>query len=550
MRPDIAERGVTLTFGPGDSRPGGREFIARYQGLVVIPCEECCPALIFLLKQSLTNPTLLVDLELKEKPINRTQFYIAHQSREIGSAFPVFDEQGSLILGNNPRSEFYSFGGGYAGTACCQLITDGETAFLVDCGISVGLLHRRHTNGSSTSPLPDFDSLLKVIEERKLKLEGIFATHAHLDHIWAIYDLLQRLGRNDLIVYGHPFTTMFASHLVERRQADANLDISQYYHLRIERLTPWQEIRLGRFTIQAFPVFHSIPGSVGFVIRPADNRGSLVITGDYKARYNSPLDCLTFRKDLGMIGPVQLLVGDATNAEIQGYTDLETAVIEGLINALREVRGQAIISLISSNLERLSAIYNICRLMGKSMSICGTSLERAVDVYRSAGSVMPRLSSSAPAESDVVVVTGCQGDPMSVLDRLSYGQSVQGVRLNPNNTRVIISSRAIPGREADVAEMIARIRGLGVEVFANESQDASENHGMSDRRQHTTHVSGHGCSDDIFDTIEALRPEYYLPSHCNPSAKAAAAQIALDASPNMTQSNIVLPNLTNYSVFW
>lgn len=548
--PDIEERHVTLTFGPGDARPGGREFIARHHGLVVIPCEECCPTLLFQLRQSrqqLEGLTLSVDLERRVKHLQRSEFYVAHESRQ-DSPFPVFDGQGKLTISSDADYEFFSFGGGYAGSASCMLVSDGETAFLVDCGVSVGLLSRSRLDSSCPSPLPDFDGLLKVIEERKLKLEGIFATHLHLDHIWAIYDFFSRLGRNDVPVYGDGFTTMFASQLVEQRQAEAQLDATQTYHLKTERLNPWQEVKVGRFTLQAFPVFHSVPGSVGFIIRPADNRGALVITGDYKARYDSPLDCLTFRKDLAEIGQVKLLVGDATNAEIPGYTDLESAVNEGMINALRGHRGQKIISMISSNLGRLSNIYNLCRLMGKSIAICGNSLERAVDVYRSSGSVMPRLVSADPAESEVVVVTGCQADPGSVLERLSRGQSVEGLRLLPS-TRVIMSSRAIPGRENDVTEMIDRIRELGVEIFTNEDQDSSP-HGASDWHQHTTHVSGHGCSDDIFDTVEALEPEYYLPTHCNPSAKASAAQIALEASPNMTTANIILPNLTTYNISW
>lgn len=546
--PDISERDVTLRFTHG--RPGGYEFISRYRGLVVIPCNECCPSLLTelrLLSKGLITPApqVTVNLELCLKPLKESHFYIAHRSSTLGSSFPLFDRLGSLTLGQNPAYQLYSFGGGYAGSASCLMVTDEHDAFLIDCGASVSLLARFQQDSSGPNPLPDFDTMMRIIEDRNLSLQGLFVTHSHYDHIWAIYHLLTKPGRSDLLVYGHPFSTMFASQMVEQRQIDARTDPAQTFHLRTEPLRPWQETSVGQFTISAFPVFHSIPGSYGYVIRPIDGRGALVITGDYKARYNSPLDCLTFRRELTKIGPVRLLASDATNAELSGYTDLESAATEGLVNAIRDARGQVIITHVSSNLERLATIYQICRLMDKTMSICGSSLERAVDIYRASGSVMPRLSSNDPASSEVVVVTGCQADENSVLGRLSWGESVQGLRLNPR-IRVINSSRSIPGREEAVAAMHERIRGLEVELFTND--DGS--HGISDRHQYTTHVSGHGSKDDIYDTIEALQPEYFVPIHCNPAAKASAAQVALQASTSLTPANIILTGKTNYIINW
>jgi len=94
----------------------------------------------------------------------------------------------------------------------------------------------------------------------------------------------------------------------------------------------------------------------------------------------------------------------------------------------------------------------------------------------------------------LIVCTGHQGEPGSILDRISRKQL--NYELSPDD-HIIFSSKTIPVavNEANRAELEKRLKKNQVRIFDN------------------VHVSGHGGREDLRDLIKLTNPEHVIPSH-------------------------------------
>jgi ribonuclease J len=97
-------------------------------------------------------------------------------------------------------------------------------------------------------------------------------------------------------------------------------------------------------------------------------------------------------------------------------------------------------------------------------------------------------------EKYLVVCTGHQGEPGSILDRIMRGQTPFNFRPKDN---LIFSSSVIP---------------VEINIAAREKMDKKlRKQGV--RLQKDIHVSGHLSSEDHRDFIEMLKPKYIIPTH-------------------------------------
>ena len=94
----------------------------------------------------------------------------------------------------------------------------------------------------------------------------------------------------------------------------------------------------------------------------------------------------------------------------------------------------------------------------------------------------------------LVVCTGHQGEPGSILDRISRGNLPY--RLSRED-HIIFSSKTIPTpiNEANRDALEKRLKRFHVRIFDN------------------VHVSGHGGREDLRDLIKLTNPQHVIPSH-------------------------------------
>src|SRR5262249_14845787 len=97
----------------------------------------------------------------------------------------------------------------------------------------------------------------------------------------------------------------------------------------------------------------------------------------------------------------------------------------------------------------------------------------------------------------VLLVAGCQGDPMSAMTHLAVDQH-KNLSVSAADT-VVLSARIIPGNERAISRLISHCYKRGARVI--------------DSSLARIHCSGHGSQEDLKVLIEALRPKFLVPIH-------------------------------------
>jgi ribonuclease J len=107
----------------------------------------------------------------------------------------------------------------------------------------------------------------------------------------------------------------------------------------------------------------------------------------------------------------------------------------------------------------------------------------------------------------LIVCTGHQGEPGSILDRISRGKLPY--KLSADD-QVIFSSKTIPTpiNEANRDQLEKRLKKFHVRIFDN------------------VHVSGHGGREDLRDLINLTNPEHIIPSHGDIARRTGGMRLA------------------------
>jgi ribonuclease J len=127
--------------------------------------------------------------------------------------------------------------------------------------------------------------------------------------------------------------------------------------------------------------------------------------------------------------------------------------------------------------------------------------------------VNPDEAAELPPERLLVLCTGSQGEPMSALTRIAYGDH-KAVSVEPGDT-VIISAKPVPGNELRVHDSINQLARAGAEVLHEEIAPV--------------HVSGHGYREELRTMLSLLRPRHVMPIHGEYRMLAAHAKLAREA---------------------
>ena len=331
------------------------------------------------------------------------------------------------------------------------------------------------------------------IADRADRLDGIFITHAHEDHIGAIGMLYPRLKAP---IYCRKFTAAVARAKMEDRGEDPN-------HVQVIDAYPHQ-IKMGEMMVGFLPVPHSIPEASGLVIDTP--KGRIVHTGDLKLDPNpivgEAFDPAVFAK-LGEEG-VHALVCDSTNVFSHKDGRSEETLTAPLTKMIKGASGMVVATTFASNIARLKTLAQAGVDAGRSVCVLGRSMQRMKGYAESTGVLTdfpPTIDlddvHGLPRENLMLLVTGSQGERRAASGQLAAGKYL-GITLKPNDT-FLFSSKTIPGNEIGVGRIINSFAKQGVRVI----DDSSDLY----------HVSGHANRPDLERLHDLLKPKMLIPMH-------------------------------------
>lgn len=374
------------------------------------------------------------------------------------------------------------------------LVVEAGLAFPRDEHLGVDLL------------LPDVGYL------RGRRVLAVLLTHGHEDHVGGLPYLLREIEVEKVVATRLTLALVRAKLDEHRVGQDTEL---------LEAAPGDEPLQLGPFRVELVRMAHSIPDAVCLVLEtPA---GRVVHTGDWKLDH-TPVDGL--KTDVGKLAEignrgVDLLLGDSTNAERPGTTGSERLVGEAFRALFPLKTGRIVVASFASNVHRMQQAADVAIECGRKVAIVGRSMRKNLKIAASLGYadipehalVAPGDAASLPPDQVVVLCTGSQGEPMSALTRIAYGDH-PSVTVQPGDT-VIISAKPVPGNELRVHDTINQLARAGAEVLHEEIAPV--------------HVSGHAYQEELRTLLSLLRPRALMPIHGEYRMLSAHAKLGREA---------------------
>ena len=350
---------------------------------------------------------------------------------------------------------------------------------------------------------PDMDSSPGVdlilpdiawLADRVDRLEAIFITHAHEDHIGALAHLWPRLKKP---VYARRFTATIGR--LKFEEAGLPLNIINTVESRPHT------VEAGPFKVQFIPVSHSIPESAALLIdTPA---GRIVHSGDFKLDANPIVgegwDDARFA-DIVAEAPVKALMCDSTNVFSLHAGRSESTLADPLRDLIKGAGGMVVATTFASNVARLKTLAEAGRAADRTVCLLGRAMKKMVTAATESGvlasfppTIAPEVAGEVQRRNLMLIVTGSQGERRAASAQLSRGKYL-GLEMKQGDM-FLFSSKTIPGNEREVGKIVNAFSEMGVDVV----DDSGGKY----------HVSGHANRPDLEHVHRLILPDMVIPMH-------------------------------------
>ena len=420
--------------------------------------------------------------------------------------------------------KIYAIGGYSEVGKNMTLVELGEDAIIFDCGLYlppiVELENKR--GGYEEYELRAIDALPNDLSFKKLwnKVKAILVGHAHLDHVGAI----PYVGYHykEASVVGTPFTIEVLKSLLKD---NPNIKFKN----RLVSVMPNSSyIVKGKkeYKVEFINITHSTLQTALMALHT--DEGIVLYANDFKFDNTPVLGKKPNYKRLKEIAKegVKALIIESLYAEREAKTPSEKiarGLLEDVLLTTINENSCIVVTTFSSHIARLKSIVDCGKLLGRKIVFLGRSLHRYVSAAAKLQlapfikdikllSFRKQLEKqlrkiSKKRERYMIVCTGHQGEPGSVLERLSYNRLP--FKFKPKD-HVVFSSSVIPN-PANIAnrkQLEKKLKEKGVRIFTD------------------VHVSGHCSREDLRDMIEMVKPEHIIPAHGDLQKLTALAELA------------------------
>ncbi len=359
---------------------------------------------------------------------------------------------------------------------------------------------------------------VSILDSQKDKVKAIVISHAHLDHVGAVPYLANRFKAP---IYGTPFTMEVLQTMLKDDQTKLQGDIKVVNTNAKTKITD-------NINLELIHITHSTPHTA--LVALHTKYGVILYANDFKLDMHPTLGKAPNFERLEQISKENILalICESTYADVASKTPSESVAKEMLKDVMFNVHNEdnlIIVTTFSSHIARLKSIVEFGKKLNRKVIFMGRSLAKYssaaqnvglidftkdVEVVKFSKQIEKRLKKiDSEREKYVLVVTGHQGEPKSVLQRIVTGY-IQFKLLPDDN--VIFSCKVIPtpiniaNREALETDLKQR----GVRIFKD------------------IHQSGHAAREDLREFINIVKPRTIIPAHGTEHMTKALADLAIE----------------------
>ena len=388
-----------------------------------------------------------------------------------------------------------------------------DSIFVLD----VGLKYPENEQLGVDYVVPNMDYLF----ENKERIAGVFLTHGHADAIGALPNLL---ADAKVPVFGSELTIELAKLFVKNNDAVKKFND---FHVIDENT----EIEFGKTVVSFFRTTHSIPESLGIVIKT--RKGSIVYTGDFKFDQSASPSYATDFGRLAEIGRegVLALLSDSANADSSVQVASESEVGKEIEDTIADWDGRVIVAAVASNLSRIQQVFDAAAETGRRVVLTGFDVENIVrtairlkklSLVDERLLIKPKEMSKFEDHELIILETGRMGEPINGLRKMSIGRH-RYVEIKEGDLIYIVTTPSI-AKEAVVARVENMIYQAG---------------GIVKLITQNLRVSGHANARDLQLMINLLQPKYLFPIQGEYRGLDAHAKAAMEVG--MLPENIFIP---------
>jgi len=371
-----------------------------------------------------------------------------------------------------------------------------------------------------------------VIDKIRHKVRAQFIGHAHLDHVGAVPFLSDKYNA---AIYGTPFTNAVLDSLLK----DNDLSLRNKVRNVLPNTSFYVQGKNKKYLVEFLNITHSTPQTS--LIALHTDKGVVLYANDFKLDDNPVLGLKPNYKRLRQLAKqgVYALIIDSLYSSTDRKTPSEKIarnLLEEVLLTIQNRDAGIIVTTFSSHIARLKSIVEFGKKLNRKIIFLGRSLSkystaaqevkiapflRQIKIAKYRRHVEKELKKiDKQRKKYLIVCTGHQGEPGSILDRISRNHLP--LRLNQNDN-VVFSSSVIPTNinKENFSKMEDRLKKRKARIFRD------------------VHVSGHAGREDLRDMINLVSPEHIIPAHGGHDKTQALIELATELGYSKKQAHLM-----------
>lgn len=351
-----------------------------------------------------------------------------------------------------------------------------DQIFVMDCGLKY-----------ATDSMYGIDYIIpnyKYLIENKDRVVGVFITHAHLENMGGVEDLIREIP--DIKIYCTKYTREYL--LLEGINEKNLIEIKAH-----------KKITFGNVSIFPINVSHSVPDAVMYVINTKD--GSICYTGDFLI---DPTMSGAYSMDLGKIAyigkqGVLCLLSESSFSERVGHTSPHHRLTNWFKDTMNHNDGRLIISTLPVHLHTIQEIFDASRNMHRKVVVMGKKLQNIINMAIKNGYIDVQKDtigdlSDIETSRSILLVCDDREKPYATVDRIVNGND-KFIKLRDTDTIVF----AEPKYDA-CEKLLVKIQDEIAMQGANS---------ITIPKDRT--ILHHASTEDLMIMLNLVKPKYYMP---------------------------------------